>query len=62
MSKDTQTNIAAAVGAIAIICQWVATKFGVDLGLTSDVLGAVTVAAGLFIGWKVGKPNTSPAA
>lgn len=61
MNKDQQTTIAAAVGALAIIGQWIATKFGVDLGITADFLGAVTVAAGLYVGWKVGKAGNNAA-
>lgn len=60
MSKDLQTNIAAGVGAAAVIAQYIAGKFGVDLGLTADVLSAITVAAGLYVGWKVGKPGNTP--
>lgn len=60
MNKDLQTNIAAGVGAAAIIAQYVAGKFGIDLGLTADVLSAITVAAGLYISWKVGKSGNNP--
>ena len=60
MSKDLQTNIAAGVGAAAIIAQYVAGKFGIDLGLTADVLSAITVMAGLYVSWKVGKPGNTP--
>lgn len=59
MSKDGQTNLAGFIGGLAIIAQWIATKFGIDLGITSDLLGAVAVVAGIIIAWNVGKTGNN---
>ncbi len=59
MNKDQQTTIAGIVGALAIVAQWVATKFNVELGLTGDLLGAITLLAGAFIAYKVGKKDST---
>lgn len=59
MNKDTQTTTAGIVGALAIVAQWLATKFNVDLGITADFLGAVTLLAGAFIAYKVGKKDST---
>lgn len=57
MSKDAQTTLAGFIGALAVIVQWVAGKFQVDLGLTADFLNAVTLAAGIVIAYWIGKPG-----
>lgn len=59
MNKDQQTTIAGIVGALAIVAQWVATKVNIDLGITADLLGAITLLAGAFIAYKVGKKDST---
>lgn len=56
-SNDTQMTTAGFVGAAAIVLQWLAGKFNIDLGFTSDVLGAITVLAGFWIAYKAGKKD-----
>jgi hypothetical protein len=55
MNDDLKTTISGVVGALAILAQWVATKFKIDLGITADLLGAITLLAGVYIAWKVAK-------
>jgi uncharacterized membrane protein len=55
LTKNTETNIAGIVGAAAVVAQWAAGKFGIDLGLTADFLSAIVVLAGFYVAWKVGK-------
>jgi uncharacterized membrane protein len=59
MSKDLQATIAGVVSALAVIAQWIATKLGIDLGITADFLGAVTIIGGLFVAWLVGKSGNN---
>jgi hypothetical protein len=61
MSKDLQTNIAGGIAAAAIVAEWTANKFGVQLGITADFLNAIVVLAGCFIAYKVGKPGNTVA-
>lgn len=58
MGKDTQTTLAGFIGALAVIAQWIAGKYGVDLGLTGDFLSAITLAAGVVIAWWIGKKDS----
>lgn len=62
MSKDGQTNLAGFIGGLAIIAQWIAGKWGIDLGITADFLSAIALVAGLVIAWYIGKTgnNTKP--
>jgi hypothetical protein len=55
MNNDQQTTLAGIIGALALVVQFIAGKFKVDLGLTADVLSAITVLAGAFIAWKCNK-------
>lgn len=62
MSKDGKSNLAGFIGGLAVICQWGAGKWGIDLGITADFLSAVTLVSGLVIAWYIGKTgnNTKP--
>lgn len=59
MSKDGQTNLAGFIGGLAIIAQWIAGKWGIDLGITADFLSAIALVAGLVIAWRVGKTGNN---
>ena len=60
MSKDLQTNIAAAIAALAIIIKVVLSYFNIQIEFTQEFLSAITVIAGLFSMWMIGKPGNNP--
>lgn len=57
MNKDTQTTIAGAVAALALIAKWVCSLFGYNLEIGADVLNAIAIIGGIFCAWKIGKPQ-----
>ncbi len=57
MDRNQQTNLAAGIGAAAIVAKWACGLFGYDLQIGGDVLGGITVLAGAFCAWKIGKKD-----
>ena len=59
LTKDVQTNIAAAVLALAVIAKVVLGWFKIQVDFSQEFLSAVGSLAIMFSMWKIGKPNNN---
>ena len=59
MSKDIQTNIAAAVLALAVILKVVLGWFKVNIEFSQEFLSAIGTLAIMFAMWKIGKSGNN---
>lgn len=57
LSKDVQTNIAAAVLALAVIAKVVLGWFRIQIEFSQEFLSAVGSLAVMFAMWKIGKKD-----